>query len=138
MSHVKALFHIVFSTKNRLPALNAQHRNELFSYICGIAINKSCHPYIVNGVDDHLHMLVDLHSTVSLSDFVKEIKRCSSIFLRDSKQFPLFSGWEREYAAFSCSESHKGAVIDYIKTQEMHHKKVNSFDELQHLLSRNF
>ena len=137
MSNITSLFHIVISTKNRTPALLTQHREELFSYLVGIARNKSCEIHAINGIEDHLHILMSLNAMQPLSAIVKELKRCSSIWMSNSGKFPLFDGWVKEYAAFSCSASHKQAVIDYIRNQEIHHKSFDGKAELERLISRN-
>ncbi len=137
MSKVKSLHHIVFATKNRLRVLNAEHRQELFSYIAGIMRNKNSFPLIVNGVEDHVHILVDVHPSVSISELVKEVKRCSSAWITASRKFPYFMGWAKEYAAFSSSDTHREAIVRYIRNQEEHHRNCDYFEEYAKLCSRN-
>ena len=73
-THTAISYHIVFSTKDRTPALTRDWREDLFRYIGGIIRNRSGHLYRINGVEDHLHILSSLHPTIRLADFVKEIK----------------------------------------------------------------
>ena len=101
MSYIVALYHIVFSTKGREATLDKEHRAELFSFIAGIVKRKGCKPIIVNGGVDHVHILLDLSSTMTLSEVVKEIKRSSTLWIKERKIFPMFSHWESEYGAFS-------------------------------------
>ena len=129
MSYIVALYHIVFSTKGREATLDKEHRAELFSFIAGIVKRKGCKPIIVNGGVDHVHILLDLSSTMTLSEVVKEIKRSSTLWIKERKIFPMFSHWESEYGAFSVSKSHRDAVYSYIMNQEQHHSHLNVLDE---------
>ena len=129
MSYIVALYHIVFSTKGREATLDKEHRAELFSFIAGIVKRKGCKPIIVNGGVDHVHILLDLSSTMTLSEMVKEIKRSSTLWIKERKIFPMFSHWESEYGAFSVSKSHRDAVYSYIMNQEQHHSHLNVLDE---------
>ena len=127
-----------FSTKGREATLDKEHRAELFSFIAGIVKRKGCKPIIVNGGVDHVHILLDLSSTMTLSEVVKEIKRSSTLWIKERKIFPMFSHWESEYGAFSVSKSHRDAVYSYIMNQEQHHSHLNVLDEFNRLLAKNY
>ena len=133
-NYTQILYHIVFSTKHRQPTLLKSSRPELYSYINGILKNKNCHVYQINGVEDHLHILTDLHPTVSLASLIKDIKVASNIFIKENNLFPNFIGWQQGYGAFTYSYKDKDALINYVKNQEEHHKTVNPYDELVNLL----
>jgi len=79
-THTAISYHIVFSTKKRTP-LRRERREDLFRCIWGIIKNRHSHLYRINGVEDHLHILSSLHPTVSLADFVKEVKTRSALCL---------------------------------------------------------
>ena len=128
MSYVIQLSHIIINTKERKMVLNQEHKTDLFRYIWGIINNYKCRLYRINGIGNHIHMLVGLHQSVSLMELVREIKRSTSIWIKEQDNSPHFIGWSREYAAFSVSWETKDRVIEYIKAQEAHHTHV-SFDE---------
>jgi len=128
------LHQIIFSTKNRKPVLIKNNRPTLFKYIWGIIKNKKCHLYRINGVEDHLHILVFLHQTVAIASLVKDIKVASSLFIKQKGVFPAFEGWQRGYGSFSYSICEKNRLIEYIKNQEEHHKKVSYREEVIALL----
>lgn len=114
------------------------HKQELYAYMHGIAKNKRCHLIAVNGIANHVHLLVDLSAEVSLSDFVRDLKRSTSLWLKSaSEKFPRFAGWGKEYYAFSCSESHKEAVAEYISSQEAHHLRVPFAEEMPTITGKN-
>jgi putative transposase len=127
-------YHIVFSTKERVPALTADKRENLFRYIWGILKNKNCHLYRIGGVEDHIHILTSLHPTVALADLVREIKTSTSKWIKEESVFPKFAHWQDGYGAFTVSHSDKDEVIEYIKNQEEHHRKVSFRDELLEFL----
>jgi len=127
-------YHIVFSTKNREPVLLADKRENLFRYAWGILKNKDCHLYRIGGVEDHVHILTGLHPTIALADLVKDIKIATSTWIKDERVFPSFTHWQDGYGAFTVSHNDKDAVIEYIKGQEEHHKKVSFKDELREFL----
>ena len=127
-------YQIVFSTKNRERVLQANKRDDLFRYTWGILKNQDCHLYRIGGVEDHIHILTSLHPTIALSALVKDIKVATSTWIKKENIFPKFSHWQDGCGAFTVSHSDKDAVIEYIKGQEEHHKKVSFEDELREFL----
>jgi REP element-mobilizing transposase RayT len=127
-------YHIVFSTKGREPVLKKDRREDLFRYIAGILRKRDCHLHRVNGVEDHLHILTSLHPTVSLADLVKDVKTGSAHWIKGRSIFPMFSHWQDGYAAFTHSKPELPGLIEYIKTQEEHHRRINVVDEYRKLL----
>ena len=112
------------------------HRDELYAFIVGILENKKCHPYRINGVEDHIHILTHIHPTVSLSSLVKDIKVSTSLFIKDKQLFPNFTSWQEGYGAFSFSKSQLSKVIEYIEKQEDHHRKKTFIDEYKDFLEK--
>ena len=90
--------------------------------------------YRINGVEDHLHILTSIHPTVCPSDLVKDIKIGTSKWIKEGNVFPAFTHWQDGYGAFTVSHGDKDAVMEYIKGQEAHHKKVSFKDELREFL----
>ena len=133
-TYTQILYQIVFSTKYRERVLVAPHRKELFNYIAGILENKNCDVYQINGVEDHLHILMRLHPSVALSGLVKDIKLASSKYLKERGLFPLFNGWQVGYGAFTYSVERRKILIEYIRRQEEHHRVKTFPDEYRKLL----
>jgi len=128
------LYQIVFSTKLRERTLTSNGRPQLFRYIWGVIKGMKSHPYWINGVEDHLHIATYIHPTVSLSDFVKEIKLATTFHIKENGFLKYFGGWQDGYAAFTYSIKEKQTLIEYIKNQEEHHRKVTFKEELIDLL----
>jgi len=96
--------------------------------------NKKCHLYRINGVEDHIHILTDLHPTIALSGLVKDIKVASTKMIKEEGLITNFLGWQVGYGAFTYSMSAKNHLIEYIKNQEAHHQKVTFKEEYIGLL----
>jgi putative transposase len=128
------LYHIVFRTYDSQPTIKQEHADQLYAYITGIIKNKNSHLYRINGVENHIHILTDVHPSVALADFVKDIKVSTSIWMKNCGLFPLFNGWAEGYGSFTCSYMDMGEIIDYIKIQQEHHKKKTFEEEYRKLL----
>ena len=116
-------------------AITEQNKRVLYNYIYGIIKAKGCYLIRMNGIPNHIHLLVDLSPEISLSNFMRDLKRSSSLWLKENKPyFPRFDGWGKEYYAYSCSARDKEAIKTYIKNQEVHHR-VYTFDEEMSRLS---
>jgi REP element-mobilizing transposase RayT len=125
-THTSLHYHLIFATKHREPVLSDQWRHELHGYLGGIVKGLGGQPEGIGGVADHVHLLVSLKATLCLADFMRELKKSSSSWVRESK-LPGFQ-WQEGYAAFTVSASARVSVRDYIAQQEQHHR-VKSFRE---------
>ncbi|MBC8175605.1 MAG: IS200/IS605 family transposase [Candidatus Marinimicrobia bacterium] len=132
-TYTQILYHIVFSTRNRKRCLSELHCEDLYKYIWGVINNKDCHLYRINGIEDHIHFATSLRPSISLSDFVKDIKVSSSLWIKKEKIFPYFETWQEGYAAFTYSYRDRDILIDYIKNQSKHHRKTTFKEELRKL-----
>ena len=133
-SYRQILYHIVFRTKNSQKTLNIENSEELYKYIWGIIKNKKCVLYRINGIEDHIHILSDLHPSIALSDYVRDIKTATSIWLKEFGKFPKFEGWSDGYSAFTYAYRDKEMIVNYIKNQREHHKTITFEEELKKLL----
>jgi len=120
---------LVFAVKNRDAVLHKGIRARVFEYISGIITNLNHKSIIVNGVSDHLHILIGLNPSISISDTVYHIKRSSTLFINKEKLCLGAFAWQEGYGAFSYSKSQLDSVYTYILNQEKHHKKQTFKDE---------
>jgi len=128
--------HLVFSTKERRPFLRDETiRNSLHLYLGGISKRLRCAPVITGGVEDHIHHVARLSRTMTQAEWVKELKRVSSLWLKEKYSIRDFE-WQGGYADFSVSASNLEQVKKYIANQQFHHRKMNFQDELRTLLRR--
>lgn len=131
MSTVNAIYHIVINTYCREMTIPMQSSEEMYRYIWGIVKNHNCTLYRIGGIENHIHMLLHLHPDVNLSALVRDIKQSTTKWAKNNPLFPAFSGWGKEYAAFSCSYSSKDSIIEYIKNQYVHHHDVTFEQEFK-------
>ena len=137
MSKTKSLHHIVFATKRREMTIPEEYKRELYAYIMGIIKNKRCFLIRINGISNHIHILVDIHPTVALADLVKDIKQWSSHWMKDNPKFPLFDYWGEGYYAVSVGINELDKCKQYIINQENHHYGHNLLAEMKLMAENN-
>jgi REP element-mobilizing transposase RayT len=133
-TYSQLIYHIVFATKNREHTIVLSEKKRLLAFIHQLLTNKKCHLYRVNCMEDHIHMLTHVNTTISIAALVKDIKLASNEFILREGFFPKFKGWQDGYGAFSESIKSKNRLIEYIKNQEEHHRKITFLDEYRTLL----
>ena len=133
-TYTQILYQIIFSTKHQLPLLKGNGRSDLFKYLWGILKNKNCHGYIINGVEDHIHIVTHIHPTVALATLVKELKTSSTKWIKENQIFKDFIGWQDGYGAFTYSAEDRDRLIEYVKNQQEHHRKKSFREEYIELL----
>ena len=133
----KLYIQYVFAVKGRQNAILPVFEKELFSYIAGIIKNKEQKPLAINGMPDHVHILVGLKPAMRIADLIRDIKNNSTNFINEHGWLRQKFSWQEGYGAFSYSESNFGQVIDYIRNQKEHHKR-RSFQQEYTLLLKKF
>jgi len=123
--------HLIWSTKNREPILVPDLRKELFAVVLDIARDYEIFIDCINGVDDHVHLLVRLRTDQSVADIVKTIKGNSWEHFRHDEE--KYIAWQDGFAAFSVSPDNLKRVRNYIDNQEAHHKNKSFSDELKQI-----
>ena len=114
MSYTRLLYHLIFRPRYNRPAITEAHEKLLYHYIWGIVKAKGGVLYRIGGMPDHLHLLVQLPPTLSLSGFMHDLKLSTHYFLREHREeFPLFEGWGKSYGALTCSARDKERVTAY-------------------------
>jgi REP element-mobilizing transposase RayT len=134
-SLVKNLVHLVHSTKNRLPLIRKEHRQDLFAYQAGILKEWESQAVVIGGAEDHVHALFSLSKNHALKKIVEEVKGSSKWMKTDGPKLGGFY-WQAGYAAFSVSQSNMEAVREYIEKQEDHHRRLSFQDELRTLFKK--
>ena len=133
-TYTQILYQLVFTTKNQEKTLLMPDREMLYKSIWGVLENKKCHLYRIGGVEDHIHIVTHIHPTIALADLIKDIKLSSSSLIKQESLFCKFNGWQEGYGAFTYSVSAKENLIEYVKNQVEHHKRINLRDEYIEIL----
>jgi REP element-mobilizing transposase RayT len=135
-TYTNLLYHIVFSTKNRLPLIVHDIQEELYSYMGGIIRNQKGICLEIGGIADHVHILAKVRPSISISDFLRELKASSSKWASEKRDRLREFAWQEGYAAFSVSESQVAKVCSYIQRQLQHHRRVDFKEEFRELLRK--
>ena len=130
------LVHVVFSTKNRENLLNNPIQTELYKYIAQICKNKNSLITQIGGTKNHIHILLDLSRSMSVSKLIYEIKSNSTRWLKTKGEYFKNFAWQNGYGVFSIGESGLLNCVNYIKNQKEHHKKFTFEEELKLFLKK--
>ena len=129
-------YHIVFSTKQRQRFLHGEIKERVLAYLGGIAKENEAKPVCINGMEDHVHLLLEIPPKHAISKLVQQIKGGSSKWIHDTFADLRAFAWQDGYSVFSVSKSAMPEVIRYIENQEEHHRQKTFQDELRLLLER--
>jgi putative transposase len=137
MSHTSSniVLHVIFSTQGRRPLIKADFRADLFAYLGGIVREMNGTALIVNGIADHVHMLVRIRPAHSPAEIARVVKANSSRWVHE--EWDAGFAWQTGYGVFSVSESSVTAVTKYIAEQEEHHRKHSFQEEYITFLKKN-
>ena len=132
----KVILQIVFSTKNREPWLEPDVRPRMHAYLATVCRDLGAELVRVGGVADHVHIVTTLPRTVSQAEFIEQMKKTSSKWIKalDARYRGFF--WQRGYGAFSVSLSQLDTVLDYVKAQQQHHRTRTFQEEYRELLRK--
>jgi len=126
----------VFAVKGRQSLINPKNNEELQKYITGIVQNRKQKMLAINNMPGHLHLFVGFGTTMSMADFMEEVKAISSKFINEKGWVKGKFEWQRGYGVFSYSRSQIDNVIKYIINQQEHHKKKTFKDEYLEFLKK--
>ena len=125
----KLYTHIIFHTKSNNPIILKENDKELYAYIGSIIKDNESIPIIINGVEDHIHILCVMSKNIALAKFLEEIKRHSSRWIKSLGTHYKDFAWQGGYGGFSVSPSLHNKTKLYIQNQEEHHKKMSLKEE---------
>jgi len=134
-TYTQLYFHVVFAVKGRVNLISSIWKEELYQYITGIISNKKQKLIIINGVPDHVHLLIGLKPNMNLSDLIRDIKANSSRFINEKRWVRGKFEWQIGFGAFTLGHSQIDIIINYIKNQEDHHQTKTFKDEYIDLLN---
>jgi REP element-mobilizing transposase RayT len=131
------IVHIAFSTKSRLPFLRDPARRDAMHRHLGEVSNRlQCPSIIVGGTEDHVHVLARQSRTICPADWIRELKRVTSTWIKEFDTRSAEFQWQNGYGAFSVSQSNVDPVREYVRTQEEHHREFDFKTEFRALLER--
>jgi len=132
----KVYVHIIFSTKDRQQLIDENIQVSLFKYLGGICKGLECNPVQIGGHSNHVHILCLLSRKVAQMDLLEELKKQSSKWIKMQGDSYSNFYWQDGYGIFSVNPTQIDVVVNYIKNQEEHHKKISYQDELRVFLKK--
>jgi REP element-mobilizing transposase RayT len=136
MSYVSSYFHCVFSTKERRPTIKPELRERLWPFLGGIAQRNKMKALEIGGVENHIHILLSLPSTIAVAKAMQLLKGGSSKWIHETFPEQRLFAWQEEYGAFSVSVSQLDKTAAYIRNQSAHHGKMTFQEEFLALLDK--
>ena len=133
LAHI--LLHLVFSTKDREPFIDAAVREDLHAFLAGVARTAGAECLRVGGTADHVHLAVHLPRTLTVAQLMEDLKTPSSKWMKEHTPWSAFA-WQRGYSAFSVSPNDVEALVHYIGNQEEHHRTRTFQDEYRAFLKK--
>ncbi|MFE1746660.1 IS200/IS605 family transposase [Coleofasciculus sp. H7-2] len=129
-------YHLVWATKQRQPLISPDRKTKLYDYIIGKADALACIVHAIGGIEDHIHLVVSIPPTLSIADFVKNIKGSSAHYLNHAlSASPNKFGWQEGYGVFSLGGKQLDQAVAYVQNQKAHHLNattVTSLEEYNH------
>ncbi len=135
-TYTQIYIQVVFAVQGRQNLIRPEFKDELYKYIAGIIRNHEQKLLIINGVADHVHLLLGLKPNFALSDLVREIKSNSSKFINEKGWIKGRFNWQEGFGAFSYGHSQLDTIIGYIQNQEIHHERESFQIEYLSLLRK--
>jgi len=119
----------IFAVQNRASLIKDHWQTDLYKFMTGIIEQQEHRLFSINGIQDHVHILVSMNPKHAPSDLMYHVKRSSSIWINDNKLCPGKFAWQEGFGAFSYGKSQIPTIIRYIENQQQHHMKRNFIDE---------
>ena len=127
---------VVFAVQGRRSLIPTIHAQTLYQYITGIITQQGQKLLVINGMPDHLHLLIGLRPDKALSDLMREVKANSAKFINEQKWLLGKFSWQEGFGSFTYGQSQIEAVFNYISNQEAHHQKKTFKEEYIDMLEK--
>jgi REP element-mobilizing transposase RayT len=135
-TYTQIYIQVVFAVQGRQSLIRPEHKEEIYKYIAGIIRNKSQKLIAINGVSDHVHLLIGMKPDIALSDLVRDIKASSSKFINENRLIKGRFQWQEGFGGFSYGHSQLDSIARYIRNQEEHHQRRSFRHEYLTLLRK--
>ncbi len=124
-SYIKLYYHIVWSTKHRYQGINSDIEAMLYDFIKSKIVAYGCKLHAIGGIEDHIHIVVEMSPSINIAEFIGKIKGSSSHYLNKEISITKDFKWQAGYAALTISENNLFSIVNYVKKQKQHHLENN-------------
>ncbi len=122
MSLWRLYYHIVWATKSRQALILPEQECNLYDYIIGKSDSLGCIVHAINGITDHVHLIVSIPPRLAIYDYVRQIKGGSSPYMNQQLSLSNKFAWQKGYGIFSISFKNLAIAINYVNRQKEHHQ----------------
>lgn len=136
-TYTQLYVHYVFAVQNRLCLINNKWQDNLYRYMSGIIDQQGHKLYVINGMNDHIHLLISMTPKQAPSDLIYHLKRSSSLWINQNRLSVGKFSWQEGFGAFSLGKSQLQEKIKYIEEQQQHHLKTSFREEYLQFLKEN-
>lgn len=132
MSLVRHLYQIVFSPKKRMPVLTDNVRREVYTILYHQFVHTHTYVHRIGGTEDHVHIIAEIPASQAVADVIKVAKKMSSALIYDQHLVPHWEGWQEGYGSITYNKARDlEKLINYVKNQQEHHRKISFVEELR-------
>ncbi len=124
-------YHLIWATKERQPLILPPVETNLYNYLIGKSDNLGCIIHAINGMPDHIHVIVSIPPKISITEYVRQIKGSSSHYLNEKYQQKF--AWQGGYGVFSVGVKNLEIAINYVKKQKQHHQNKTIIPALEQI-----
>lgn len=133
-TYTQLYIHYIFTVQDRLCLIQERWKTDLYKYMSGIISQHGHKPFAINGISDHVHVLVSMNPKQSPSDLMYNVKRSSSKWINENRFVTGKFAWQEGFGAFSYGKSQIPGIVNYIENQEQHHSKKSFIEEYSEFL----
>jgi len=133
-TYTQLYIHYVFAVQNRLSLISSRWQTDLYKYMNGIVTQQGHKPFAINGMPDHVHLLVSMSPVQAPSDLMYHIKRSSSLWINQNRFVTGKFSWQEGFGAFSYGKVQIPVIAKYIENQSDHHIRRAFYEEYLELL----
>ncbi|OFX19597.1 MAG: transposase [Bacteroidetes bacterium GWA2_31_9b] len=133
-TYTQLYIHYIFAVQNRLSLIQDKWQIQLYKYMNGIVDQQGHKLFAINGMPDHIHILVSMNPKQSPSDLMYNLKRSTSLWINENKLVVGKFSWQEGFGAFSYGKSQIPEIVKYIENQQNHHRKTTFHDEYHEIL----
>lgn len=121
MPHRQLYYHLVWTTKHRERWITPEVEATIHGRLRSKGIGLGAEIYAVNGVEDHVHMVVSIPPRLSVAEFIGQVKGSSSAYINRTSLLGFHFAWQTEYGAYTVDKSRLRQVIAYVESQKQRH-----------------
>lgn len=133
MPYWRLFYHAVWATKHRLPLIESTWEEDLYGYMWGKATALECIPHAINGMPNHVHVVISIPPKLSVATVIGQLKGSSSHRVNEVFVSHRSFAWQSEYSVFSVAEQALPALVQYVKSQKQHHAENSIKLQLENL-----